>query len=205
MTDISFVRETGNVGNEFRTKALQGRAKVQGFRIEDTFWGYIVHGDGSHNLVMVIAQLLAMLTGAFYLALSIAIFSMPKLALDQYGMAWRAGASVVFVILGGYLVWFASRGTVTEIQVDIQKGEVRRALRSRAGRTTVLGRYGLDSIGGVFVVRSKQKEGEASLVLRYRNTAKTLEIARGRPAALQRLKDRIGRDLILSEQNVSIG
>lgn len=198
MTDISYVRETGNVGNEFRTKALQGRARVQGFRVENTYWGYIIHGDGSANWTMVGLQILAMIVGAACIVASFVLIAVPTVLTDEFGLMVRTGSAAVFAMLAIFMIWFASRGTVTEVHVDIHQGEVREALRNRTGRATILGRHGVDAIGGVFLDRTMGRDGEASLVLRYRNTAKTLLIAEGRAAPLEKLKNRLGRDLILT-------
>jgi len=62
----------------------------------------------------------------------------------------------------------------------------------------VLGVYGFDAIGGVFIDR---REGAMSeLVLRYRNTPQTLHVARGHVLTLERLRDRLGQDLMLGNQ-----
>lgn len=198
MADISYVRETRNVGNEFRTKAVLGRARVQGFRVENTYWGYIIHGDGTRSWTLVGLQATAMILGAACIASCITLLAAPSVIVDQFGLAVRGGSAAVFAVIALYMIWFASRGNMTEIHIDVQKGEVREALRNRTGRTTVLGRYGVDAIGGVFLDRSCAKEGQASLMLRYKNTSQTLPIAVGRAAPLERLRDRLGRDLILS-------
>ncbi len=98
-------------------------------------------------------------------------------------------------------MWFASRGTKLEVQIDTAQGEVREIVRNRAGRPSLLGSYGFDAIGGVFIDRINGQDrlpmGHAVLVLRYLNTAQTMPVAAGREDDLAPLRDRLGRDLMV--------
>ena len=77
-------------------------------------------------------------------------------------------------------------------------GEVREVVRNRAGKSTLIGRYGFDSIGGVFIDRANAPSPDvATLVLRYRNTAQTLPVVRGEVSTLEALRNRLGKDLMM--------
>ena len=61
--------------------------------------------------------------------------------------------------------------------VDMMDGEVREVVRDRTGAQTVMWRYGIGCVGSVFV----QHPGTSAptLVLGYRNTARTLAVVLG--------------------------
>ena len=171
-------------------------ADGQGYRLEEAYWGYRIVPQGRLPLVPVLLQSVAMITGATFFAAAAVL----ALLAGPSEMMFRVPVIVVLGALGIALMWFASRGTAIQIEVDTINGEVREVVRNRTGAVTVLARYGFDCIGSVFIVRP---EGRGpTLVLRYRNTARTLTVASGHEAALARLRDRVGRDLIVKREGV---
>jgi len=191
MTDISHSSAARYVGNEYA-------ARVPQFSVDETYWGYVVRPDGKPRFSIQIQQWAATFIGAGFLSAALGIILVPQLTADTMDFTMRAGAAILFAGVAAFCLWFASRGAVAELQIDNNLGEVREVVRNRAGKSTVLGVYGFDAIGGVFIDR---REGAMSeLVLRYRNTPQTLHVARGHVLTLERLRDRLGQDLMLGNQ-----
>jgi len=175
--------------------------KPQAFTVDETYWGYIVHKADGPAMPTVILQGLSMFLGASFAAAALGLLLAPHLLTGSTDLMVRGGAAVLFGAIAAYLLWFASRGSQSEIQIDNSLGEVREVVRNRAGKPSLIGRYGFDSIGGVFLDRAGSKGTSAILMLRYRNTAQTLPVATGTETELSDLKDRLGRDLMLDMQH----
>lgn len=167
----------------------------QPFSVDETYWGYIVRKTTRPTSFTIIMQALSMFLGASFAAAALGLLLAPA-SVTGSDFTMRAVAAVLFGAVSAYLLWFASRGSQSEIQVDTSLGEVREVVRNRAGRPSLIGRYGFDAIGGVFLERSSHRGGTAQLVLRYRNTSQTLPVAEADEDDLLALRDRLGRDLM---------
>ena len=172
------------------------------FAVDETYWGYVVRSTQKPPLAVSILQGAAWLVGLAILLATLGLWLVPDAILEPGVIGLKIGLTAVMVGVSLLLMWFASRGTQTEIQIDTRLGEVREVVRNRAGFGTLIGCYGFDAIGSVFIDvaegRTRSETTEGRLVLRYRNTAQTLEVARGIMRGLGPLRDRIGRDLMVS-------
>ena len=173
-------------------------AEPPSFSIAETYWGYIIQARSAPPVAVILLQVLAWALGLSLAVAAAGVWVLPQTADAVELLPLRAGASLIFGAFAALLLWFASRGTEAELQVDTAQGELREIVRNRAGRPTLLGRYGFDAIGGVFIDR--KAGGRALLVLRYQNTAQILQVADGPEGALIGLRDRLGRDLMLKSR-----
>ncbi len=177
-------------------------ANTSTFEVEDTYWGYIVRSKRGPALGVLVSQVVSYFFGACFLTACFGILLMPTMMFDGGFGAIRIGAATLMGAVAAYLLWFASRGTRAELQVDNSVGEIREVIRNRAGRPTTVGCYGFDTIGGVFMEEDAES-GLSNLVLRYRNTVQTVPVAEGTEAQLIRLRDRLGQDLMVVPQNLA--
>ena len=186
---------------EIRTPEAPQKAGAL-YRVDETYWGYIVRSIETPSMVLVFAQAASWLIGIGFLVATLGLWLMPTALFSGGVLGMKLGATVVTLASAAFCLWYASRGTDSEIQVDTRLGEVREVVRNRTGRSTVLGRYGFDAIGSVFIdLGGRQNRAdtvEGALVLRYRNTAQTLHVATGTLGTLGPLRDRLGRDLMLA-------
>ncbi len=180
-----------------RTRAtLRRKADSRaGYRLEDSHWGYCVVPLGPPPVLLVLTQIAALLSGAVFLAAAVAT----AVLADPSDLAFRVPVIFVAFALGVGLMWFASRGSQIHIEVDTKTAEVREVIRNRTGACTVMARYGFDSIGSVFLVRPKGHL--PTLMLRFKASARQLPVAIGTEADLTKLRDRLGRDLILRSRH----
>jgi hypothetical protein len=162
------------------------------FTLEETYSGYGVVPEGAAPLRIVLLQAPAMLSDAAFIAGSVALIMMSW----SEDFVFLVPVIMLILTIGVILMWFASRGTVIHIEVDTMNGEVREVARNPISAQTVMLRYGFDCVGSVFV--QHPGTSAATLVLRYRNTARTVAVASRREQDLSRLGDLMGCELIVS-------
>lgn len=192
MTDISNAKFGSTVGKEYRAQRLR-------FEVQETHWGYIVSPTEGPRFALQFTQALAMIAGAGCAAAALGLMILPEFLTGNSDLLFRAVAAIVFGGAALLLLWYASRGTQIEYQFDTSLGEIRETVRNRAGRSSKLGCYGFDAIGGVHIDRSDANPKNAALVLRFGNTSQTATVASGTAAQLEALKDRLGQDLIIGK------
>ncbi len=171
--------------------------EVQALRIDEVYWGYVILNDRRDPAGLVLAQTMGWVFGTACAIAAIALWVVPSALSDVSLLGMRLGISVTLAGLSALLLWFASRGSKTEFHVDTSLGELREVVRNRAGRPTLLGSYGFGSIGGVFIERGIGPNAQATLMLRYGNTAKTVPVVTGPLDRIEALRDRLGRDLLI--------
>lgn len=159
----------------------------------ETYWGYRIDG-GQAPVWLIGLQGLCWVAGVILGIAAIGIWALP----GANGLVgFKLGASIPLGAVAALLLWHSSTGTVMGVEVDMRMGEVREVLSNRAGRTTVLARWGFDAIGGVDIDTVAGQKGVAELVLRYRDAPQVLRVAKGPERALVGLRDRLGRDLMV--------
>ncbi len=187
-------------------KAPAGQASSEHpYKIEETHWGYIIGATGSAGRGIAVAQTLSLLIGAGFLAAAISLWLFPALVFGVDALFMRFFATVLFGSMSALFLWYASRGVRSEVQIDNSRGEIREVIRNKAGKMTLLGSYGFDSVGGVFLEPTdKPKDSnskDSNLVLRYRSTGGSLVVASGRKTDLAELRDRISRDVMIGSED----
>lgn len=170
-----------------------------GFFTEETHWGYIVRSTGNAGHRLMFSQSISLLTGAALLAATIGMWLVPGIMGGIDAMIMRLSTTIIFASSAVLLLWYASRGVMSEIQIDNGRGEIREVVRNHAGKVSLLASYSFDSIGGVFMEPTGTDDA-ASLVLRYRNSSDAVEVASGRETDLSALRDRISRDVIVGNK-----
>jgi hypothetical protein len=180
----------------------QRLARPSSFEVEDTYWGYVVRSGRGPSLGVVISQIVSFFFGACFLTAGFGILLMPAMMFDGDVGVFRIGAATLFAAVAAYLLWFASRGSRSELHVDNSVGEIREVICNRAGKPTTVACYGFDTIGGVFLDYNEET-GKSNLVLRYRNTVQTVPVAEGTEAQLIGLRDRLGHDLMVVPETLN--
>ncbi|MBS1303606.1 hypothetical protein [Loktanella sp. SALINAS62] len=192
MTDFSTYRAAPLV------PALTGglrKLRQTGFVIEETYWGYSVVDTGSPRVSLVLTQLLVMCVGAMCAASAVAQLMLSPIEDILFRSPLIAGC-FAFALL---LMWFATRGLSSRFEVDTNLSELREVIRNRTGRFTIRARHGFDATGSVYIERTGVSTGQ--LCLRFRNSTGRLLIATGCTADLERVRDRMGRDMIVNNRS----
>jgi hypothetical protein len=175
------------------------------FVVEEAYWGYVVRFNEKPGLLTLLMQGSSWLLGSLLVVAALGLWFAPGAMMTEELVGMRIGLTAILASVGTFLLWFSSRGTLAEVQIDTTRGEVREVVRNRAGKPSLLGAYGFDAIGGVHLERAGIQPGQrgdlpagyAELVLRYGNTAQKLHVVAAPEAMLVPLRDRLGRDLMV--------
>lgn len=165
------------------------------FSIEDASWGYIIRSDKGDSLGVVVLQSASFLLGVGFLIAAVGMVTLSPLMFGAELTPFRMGAAVLFGAASAYLLWFASRGTQTEIQIDTSLREIREVIRNRAGRPSTVGTYDFAAMTDVFVQES-DAAGGAMLVVQDDDHGVSICVAKAPAAALGALEDRVARDVL---------
>jgi hypothetical protein len=130
------------------------------------------------------------------------MWMIPGMLVGADALIMRLFATIVFVAASALLLWYSSRGTISEIQIDNARGEIREVIRNHTGKMSLLACYSFDSIGSVDMVPASSRTN-SSLVLQYRHSADKVEVAQGHETALTGLRDRISRDVIVGTSAIA--
>ena len=165
------------------------------FAIHEMDWGYVVRPRGTQGVGMLLSQVVAFVIGVILMVASFGTFALPALFFGGDLEALRLGAAILLGAIGFYLLWYASRGTRSEVEFDLSQSQVREMVANRAGPPTFVGAYDFESIGGVFI-EPTEADGMSSMVLRYRNTSHLLPVAEGTEDQLMPLRNRVAHDVV---------
>lgn len=177
-------------------KTVEQAKTLQPYRTEETHWGYIVSATAGLGKSLRIAQGISMVLGAIFLAIVISLWLWPALTIGVDALLMRYFATVFFGGLAALFLWYASRGSRSEIHIDLSRGEVRDVIRNKTGKLTLLGSYGFDTVEDV-VIEPSAASDEVDLVLRYATSVGSLVVASGRPRDLAALQARICKDVVI--------
>lgn len=170
-------------------------ARAATFEVDDVFWGYKIRSGRGAPFSVMLGQAVSFFFGVCLLTAALGILVLPTLFFDGGLGLVRIGAIVLLGAGAAYFLWFASRGTQTEVHVDRSIEEIREVISNRAGSPTVVGVYDFNAIGGVFIEENGD-HGLSQLLLRYRNTDQVVVVAEGTTAQLIPLRDQLASDLL---------
>lgn len=194
MTDVTTT--TFETSSETTANAAPTR-----FIVKEKHWGYIVKSNSKPKVLLVALQAVSLVFGALLGGAAIVLLTFPGLFTNEIDFAFRAVLGIIFASIGFYLLWYATRGFVIELQVDMSRGEIRERVRNRAGRSTRLGNYGFDAVSSVFIDRSDMRGDIATLMLRFQDSTQIVPVAWGTVSDLEPLRERLAQDLILSVES----
>jgi hypothetical protein len=172
-----------------------------GFVVEDTYWGYVVRSTARTPILAHLMQGLSFLLGVTMIVATLALWLLPDSLMSGSVVGMKFGASTLTMVCGAFFLWYASRGTKTEIHVDTRLAEVREVVTNRAGRPTLLSRHGFDIVADVAIDADGDPEAPrrtGALVIRSEEASALVQVATGSFEALDRLRQRLGRDLMVA-------
>ncbi|RYG91910.1 hypothetical protein EU803_05520 [Loktanella sp. IMCC34160] len=168
---------------------------ANGVRVDQTYWGYVLQGQGDEMKLANISAGAAWLVGIGFMIAAAGMWIMPGAVFSGSVLGMKLGSSVVLAGIGALLLNWSGKTGDQIVEVDTTRGEIRFVVQSRVGRPAVVGRIGVDAIGGVLIDRSRV--GLCTLKLRLGNTHRTIDLISGPEADLVPVRDRLGRDLLV--------
>ncbi len=162
----------------------------------ETYWGYIIRCQDSDRSVAIVLQWVSAFMGVSLLIAAFGFWTLPGSMVSSDVFGFKLGISSVMAVFGMALVWFASHGTIYEVQVDLARMELREVLRNNRGTARVQHRIKFEDIDAVFIDRTAGENVKARLMLRLDASSKMVEIASDFEENLKRLHARLGRDVL---------
>lgn len=156
--------------------------------------GYVIRGALPLPYGVVVGQVLSYMFGVVFAVATLGILLLPVLFFAGELTAMRWGSAGLFGALAAYLLWFASRGTRAEVEVDLDAGLIREVVPHRGGAPTVVSSLTISGLGGVFREEA-DAAGQYDLVLRSPLADQSLWVARGAVGQLAPLEARLCADL----------
>lgn len=170
-------------------------ARPSQYEVEDLYWGYIIRARGGPKLSVAIGQAVSFFLGTACMTAALGILILPALLFDGGVGAMRVGAATLFGAASAYLLWFASRGTQPEVQVDTNLAEIREVICNRAGRPTTIASYRFEGVSGI-MMSDEDETGTAELALQYHDSDRVIIVASAPTAQLIPLRNRLASDLL---------
>jgi len=170
--------------------------KLKSVTLRSTYWGYILVPNSAANRRASVVEVLCLFFSVMLIIAGLGQWILPGAATGPEVLGIKAGATLVFVLLGGVLMWYAQRGLATEVQIDLVEGQVRLVARNRRGKARVQTAMDFDEVGSAFIHRSHAPFVPSRLFLRYCDTEVLIEVACGPEAELEDLLDRLAADLV---------
>ncbi len=158
-------------------------ARTSPFEVEDIFWGYKIRSGNGAPFSVMFGQAVCFFLGVCLMTATFGVLVLPTLFFDGDAGIMRAGAAALMGATAFYLLWFASRGTQTEVHVDTQQNEIREVVCNRSGKPTIVATYAFEEIGGVYL-DIEEAGGQTNLSLGYSDTSQTIAVATGTEAQL---------------------
>ena len=164
------------------------------FSLEYDDSGYRVQRVLALPYGVIIGQIISYVLGVGFAVAALGVLLLPVLFFDGDITAMRIGSAGLMGALAAYLLWFASRGTHSEVHVDLDAGVVREVIPHRGGAETEEARYEISLLSGVFREAS-ETSGVYDLVVRSQMSDRPLWVARGTPTQLAPLQAKLEQDL----------
>ncbi|MEM1064474.1 MAG: hypothetical protein AAGJ74_03145 [Pseudomonadota bacterium] len=110
-------------------------------------------------------------------------------------LAMKAALSFFFGSTGAAIYWFASRGLMLEVHVDLARRELRVVNRNSRDQVRLHSRVPMRNIESAFMRRDAGRNGRSHLVVRLRGKAHVLHVASGTELEMHHLHRRLSADI----------
>jgi hypothetical protein len=172
------------------------------FRVEEAPWGFRVRPRAGWRPLRLLGQAAALVTGTAAAATAASLAG--PVLWGPRDVAWdvRLVLAALLAAAALLLLRWATRGSLTETEVDCDRAEVRQVVRSLVGWRTRLAAQGFGAVAGLRLERGER--GLEVLVLDAVG-GRTLAVAAGTRATLAPLRRRLERDLMPRSQETALG
>ena len=162
--------------------------------IDETAWGYIIRESDADTRLRIAGGITGRFLGAILLMAAAGLWVLPDAIHGAELFGIKLAAMVMFSVFGGYLFWAVRNALRPEFRIDRLHNEIRIGHRSGNGDFRKTTRVDFSEVVSVFLLRSKDTR-PTRLYLRLVDLETGLEIAAGREADMERLKQRLTSDL----------
>ncbi|MDA5094391.1 hypothetical protein O2N63_09875 [Aliiroseovarius sp. KMU-50] len=175
----------------------------EGPELTHASWGYIITSQDQEDLLSYVTLFGMRVLGAVLLLVAMGLLVVPGASVSSDVFSFKLIVSAFFSILGCYAIWSSLTGYREEIQVDLERRELRRGFRRNNGQFVTLVDLPLRDAGEIFMAHAKPQEKHVVLYVRRKNTTQALEVAIGPEDLLFPLQKRISKDLGLCAKRIA--
>lgn len=165
------------------------------YRLDETYWGYIIRQRQQDGLKVDILQALAGLFGLGFVSAAVAVWVVPGSIVDGDVAVFKAVVSLMSCALGILLLWYAGAGRTFELQVDLTRRELREAMRNSKGRVRIGRRHPFEVVRKIIVHPDSENPIDAALMIGFHDSDLLVEVATAPEHQLYALRSRIARDI----------
>lgn len=156
-------------------------------------WGYMITSQDGSGLASRLGYLAFRYFGVVLLLAAVGLWMAPGTSMDEGVVPLKLGVSVLFLLTGGVALWSSGNDRRDEMQVDLERQELRRGYRRGNGRFVTVADLPLSDAGDLFLTRMGQ--GPSVLYVRRKSSPQALEIASGPEDLLIPLQQRVTQDI----------
>ena len=172
--------------------------------IRETHWGFVLADRNADARQGQLAEGLLKLLGVFLLFAAPLPWIAGGTALDDLTTTVRLSLSLATLAVGIAVYVHASRGFLSELQVDGVRHELRLARRNARNISHVQRRLPFQQVESCFVKRSKANGGGATLFVRLKGRAQPLMLASGQERDLVPALERTIELVKSSQKNIRL-
>lgn len=166
------------------------------FEIVRMDWGYALRPRLRVQKRLLLGQIVSYLIGVCCAVAALGTLMLPILFFDGALTSLRVAAAGMFGVVATYLLWFASRGTRSELHIDFETETIRALVPHRGGAPTLLGAYPFSAFKSL-MRRPAGYEGQSDLTLQPKAGGPPLWLARAETTEILALQSRLERDLFV--------
>ncbi|MCA0044686.1 hypothetical protein [Celeribacter litoreus] len=145
----------------------------------ETAWGYTLgcfsEGEQFRRAIEVVLWIVSVACFVTFVGLWI----VPGSTVETGTLGIKIGLSVVFILFGFAIGAIARRGMCREVQVDMEREQLRIVWRNMRGETQLQQVFAFEEIGSVFMSHSVVPIRITRLVLRYGDTRRVFPLLEG--------------------------
>lgn len=166
-----------------------------GPELTHTRWGYMITSQEAVGVLTRLGLGIARYIGVVLLLVAAGLWILPGTSVHPEVMSLKIAVTVLFCLLGFAAIWSSANDRRDEMQVDLERQELRRGIRHANGRFVSTVDLPLRDAGDLFLSTPKRAGDDAVLYIRRASAPQALEVAAGAEDLLFPLLQRISADL----------
>jgi hypothetical protein len=178
-------------------RILAPEAAARGVRasgLNETLWGYVIRPGDRTITRAAYGEMVATFIGILLGMAAYGQWLLPGSINDIDMLPIKIGSTVILFTVGALLYFMSRRGMCPEFQVDLQRRQIRRAVRNRRGIPTQTEVLDFSALDGAFLRRTKSAFIPDRLYVR-RAKQSLIEVSSGREVDLAPILKRLIEDL----------
>lgn len=163
--------------------------------LNETFWGYVIRPNRTAINRAAYGEMAASFSGVLLAMAAYGQWLLPGTINSVEVLPFKIFSTVVFAVFACLLYLIARRGLCAEVQVDIQRKEIRTARRNRHGVSTQIDTLPFHDVGSVFIKRAKAPVARDKLYIRPSDNQPLIDVVVGSSSVLEPIMQRLSDDL----------